>query len=407
MRCSHCHEIVEDNDQYCSMCGTKIERCPYCKGVVKEGSRYCLYCGHLLDGTYNHEHVQTHKGLDVIDEGYKEKKKTNWIVIALSIALLIGCTGVAVNYLTTGPQIEVNDPKPIQKEENPGNILVNNKLPFSTVTGNVNIIGSGYVCEDYVYIIDELGSIVRMDHHLDNQEVIIDDNCSYIQVTDKNIYYVNENQSLCVADLDGKNRDVVLDKDVYYVVYKDGYIYYQLDEDKESIYSYKIDESKHTKLNDHQSYNINVCDDIIYYSSTDGIYKMALDGSHNEKIVEMQVYNLIYKDNALYFTDQRNQILRYDLKSDMTSVLTTNSTSYFNIINDYLFYIDKDAYLYRYDMSSKESQRIYNGQVDQLTVFDGCLIVNTFNYNDEYLIAIDFNGENQLRLFIENDENFI
>ena len=185
MRCSHCHEIVEDNDQYCCMCGTKIERCPHCKGVVKPGSRYCLYCGHLLDDTNNHEQVMhLHNDIGVIDEGYKEKKKTNWIAVVLSIALLIGCTAGAVTYLMKVPQIEIKDPVPVQKEENPGDILVNNKLPFYTVTGNVNIIGNGYVCEDYVYVINELGEIVRMDHYLDNQEVIIDDKCSYLHLTD-------------------------------------------------------------------------------------------------------------------------------------------------------------------------------------------------------------------------------
>ena len=235
MRCSHCHNVVEDQDQYCTMCGTKIVRCPYCHGIVKEGSHYCLYCGKPINGQYNQYEPIHHNEEMIIDEGYKEKKKTNWIIVAVNIVLLVVSTSMAFNYLTKGPQVNVNPPAP-QIEEQESNIEVKNELPFSTVTGNVLNSSRGYVTKDYVYITDESDRLVRMDHRLENHEMIIDEECLYIQVSDDKIYYVNKNQSLCVSDLDGKNRDIILDKDVYYVVYNNGYIYYQLDEDKESIY---------------------------------------------------------------------------------------------------------------------------------------------------------------------------
>ena len=290
MRCSHCHNVVEDQDQYCTMCGTKIVRCPYCHGIVKEGSHYCLYCGKPINGQYNQYEPIHHNEEMIIDEGYKEKKKTNWIIVAVSIVLLVVSTSMAFNYLTKGPQVNVNPPAP-QIEEQESNIEVKNELPFSTVTGNVLNSSRGYVTKDYVYITDESDRLVRMDHRLENHEMIIDEECLYIQVSDDKIYYVNKNQSLCVSDLDGKNRDIILDKDVYYVVYNNGYIYYQLDEDKESIYKYNIKTLEHTKLNDHQSYNINICGDVIYYTSTDGIYKMSIDGKNNERLLEVEAYN--------------------------------------------------------------------------------------------------------------------
>ncbi len=405
MRCSHCHNIIQDSDCYCSMCGTKIVRCPSCQGVVREGSRYCLYCGKPLNGTYENDiPVETE---EVADEVFKDKKKVNWIIVLVSVALLIGCTSMAFQYIYNGPALDIATSPQDDQEGIVSNITVGKQQLFSTVTGNVNIQGNALSTDDYVYICDENNHLVRMDHKLENKEVIIDEVCTYVQISDQKIYYVNKNQSLCVSDLDGKNRDVILDKDVYYVIYKDDMIYYQLDEDKESIYSYNIQSKEHEKLNDQRSYNINVCDDVIYYTSEDGIYKMNKDGSQNKKLLDMQVNNLIYHDNALYFLDSRKQILKHDLHTNQTSVLITGSTMYFNVTKDYIFYIDENTYVCSYDLKTEDVKRIYSGYVNGMAVLDGCIIVDALSYDKQFKVAIDYSGINQMRLFIENDDNFI
>lgn len=48
--CPHCHDIVNENEQFCSKCGTKLRpSCPKCGSEDNEpGDRYCRKCGSPL-----------------------------------------------------------------------------------------------------------------------------------------------------------------------------------------------------------------------------------------------------------------------------------------------------------------------------------------------------------------------
>ncbi len=392
MKCTHCKQELRDNDQFCPYCGTKVELCPYCHKIIKPHSHYCMYCGEVLNPYVNED-----------DYEKKDDNKVNWLIVALSVIALIVCSVAGLIYLSS-TSVEMND---MNQQNNNKSLVIGDQYLSSTRNGNLNLQGSVYSSKDYIYICDENGYLIRMDHDLDNRKTIIDESCSYVQIVEDKIYYVDEKQSLCVSSIDGENREVLLAKDVYYVIYEKGYIYYQLDEDNESIYCYNVDLKEHKKLNDQKSYNINLVNDYIYYTSDDGIYRMNKDGQNNKRLLELEVYNLIYHDNDLYFSNGRHQIVKYNIESKKSDIIANNGSMAFNVTDEYLFYVGNDYCVYSYDLRTKDFKCIYNGSAKMIQVLDDAIVVDTYSYNQEYKIIIDYSGKVQVRLFLENDENFI
>ena len=206
---------------------------------------------------------------------------------------------------------------------------------FATHTGNINQEGHVYQDEDIIYVVNDQGHLVSMDNKLENRKTIINDDC-------------------------------------YYLIIKDDKAYYQAqDDDLERIYVYDLKTNKETRLNNRNAYNLNVLEDKIYYTSTDGIYVVGLDGKGEEKVLNGKYYNLIYQNQKLYFLSKQ----------------ATGSISGANINV--------------YDSS---------GLCESIQIIGDKLILevqkNSFE-KDEYLMIMDFDGQNTQKLFSSQNGDFI
>lgn len=52
MKCTKCGNELQEDQKFCSICGTKIERekrCPSCGEILEEGQRFCKNCGYRIE----------------------------------------------------------------------------------------------------------------------------------------------------------------------------------------------------------------------------------------------------------------------------------------------------------------------------------------------------------------------
>lgn len=402
MFCPRCQSKLNEDMMYCPECGMKIERCPQCHAPVMTGAKFCSSCGTKLNNGYvpMSEYNTSQEEVKYDDVPHKMNKKTVMITTLIVFFLIVG----AYLYVYHGPRVlnHPNSELPVQE------MKVESMTDSSSLVGNINQGGEVFQTKDKIYMRDDQGYLVSMDHHLENQQILLKEKCEYIYVVNDKIYYTNSQHFICSVSTDGKDEKVILNKDVYYLNYKDNKLYYQLDDQgKENIYVYDLKTNQQTQLNHRKSYNINVLDDCIYYTSQDGIYKIGLDGQGEEKICEGNVYNLIYQDHKLYYS-LNLQIVYYDLNSHESKVLVDEQSQLLNVNQTDIFYYSKSG-VKRYNFASKETKVIYAGGVKNAFVVGDKLVINTADSlsNEGYKVITDMDGENQQRIFMKTEGNFV
>lgn len=425
MICPRCQNEIDENMNFCPYCGYKIEKCPVCHCAVIDGAHYCSHCGANLtthktkqyDGYYqplSMYHQQTDQETSKTTfQDIQVNRRINKKVIIISVIVLVLITIISYVYIYNGPDLShlIKDSQQTQLPQiQPISIRGDNS--FATYTSNINQNGEVYQNNDKIYICDDQGYLVLMDRNLENREVLIDEVCQYVTVTNDAIYYVNAKMNICQASLDGKDRNILLDVKAYYMIVNEEKIYYQSDSDNEKIHVYDIKTKEDKALNDRHSYNINLVNDFIYYSSTDGIYKMNKDGQGEEKIMSDVGIGLIYQDEKLYSFGNDGKLVYYDITEGKIYEIVDNCYSIIGITDQYLFYFDQSASVKRYDLKTQKITDIYNGYIKTgYIVGDKLVLVSTSVYNQsqssQYKIIMEFDGTNQQRLFLEQDGSFV
>jgi len=415
MLCPTCHQDIQEDALYCPHCGEKLNKCPHCQKPLMPNAKFCTYCGQSviqqsssqerIGGYYqpiqDNVHQETEKET-IQFQDIPTKKKVNKLVVGGSVLLLVVASIVSYLYLKNTPAIEVAD----KQNETVEKFEIGGNQTSSTLIGNINQAGHVYQYNDKVYIVNDQGKLVSMDKALSQKTVIIDDQVEYVNIVNDTIYYTNKDNHICSSTINGDNQKVILNVKAYYMVVKDEKIYYQSDTDGESIYVYDLKTNQNTKLNDRHSYNLNVVDQDIYYTSTDGIYRIGIDGKGDEKLISGECSQVIYQDDKLYYTENANQLRSYDIKTKKMENVVNERSQLANITDQYIFYYSTEG-LKKYDFKTQTSEVIYNSNPQYVEVLGDKLVLTLQSGQDSYRIIMDFNGKQQQRLFVGNDGSFI
>lgn len=419
MYCPRCQNEIDEDAQFCSCCGMKIVRCPSCHHPILDGAKYCSYCGKAI-----YEHVQSeqiggyYQPIDHNQVFQKEEpktsfkevtasKKVNIPVIMISIMTLIVLTTGSYIYLQKTKNIEVFKNDETFNNNHSQTMKVNGSLDDVSIIGNINQGGHVAMYKDKIYMSDDEEQLICMNNQLEDCQVLIKGKTEYLNIMNDVIYYTDDNNQLCSVGIDGKNQKVIINKKVYYVVAKDNKIYYQSDTDEEKLFVYDIKTNQNTQLNDRRSYNLNIINDKIYYTSSDGIYCVGTNGKGDEKLVSGKSYTMVYYNQKLYYGTDDYQINSYDIKTQKIESIIDDNGQFLNMNEQYIYYLSTKG-LNQYNMKTKESKTIYSGRITYCELLGDKLILTTSSYNDNmYKIILEQDGSNQQRLFQSQDSTYI
>lgn len=422
MICPNCHREIVDNSQYCSYCGKKIHRCGYCNQPLISGTKFCTYCGRPVEeqtdshqnerGFYQPIHtfpIQKEKKQEIPFREIQVNNHVNYKVLIVSFTLLVILTLASYIYVYHTPNNQLVD-RPTRQEPVAIVIKVDGSISTSSMIGNINQSGHVAIDGDDVYIVNNQGTIVKMDSLLRNQTELVKGDNHYIYVKDKTVYYVDSQYQLCSITNEGKDQQVILNQAMYYVFFQGDKVYYQLDDDGEKIYVYDFKTKENKKINERRSYCLNVVEDKIYYNSTSNIYVIDIDGKNEEKIIEGDCHDLIYYNQRLYYSKD-GHIEEYDIETKQSRTIISERSQLMNISDDnmygdYLFYITLDG-LKRYDFNTQETATIYDSYCKSCEILGNKLVLTIETYGSSYQLIMSFDGQQQYRLFQNNDGNYI
>lgn len=268
-------------------------------------------------------------------------------------------------------------------------------------------ISSINVYEDYIYFVAfepaeegeviEDTSITSYPHNriykmsTDGKECTIindgnfSDNIISIYVTNDRIYYVGKNYNIYSMDLFGGDRTLIKDNGTGFIGVSDKYILYNdYPEDAKSqtdfvTYVMDLDGSNARKINGKGMYNPNIVGNVVYYvnSENNAIHRVNIDGSNDEKIYDSKAYNMNVNGDYIYYLNYKDESedsaddtacihrVKTDGKEHEIILEMENSTSFINIVNDWVYYTDhSDNSLYinliKTDGSDKLTLYTYN-----------------------------------------------
>lgn len=159
------------------------------------------------------------------------------------------------------------------------------------------------------------------------------------------LYYQNSDDKFSIyrSELDGSDPEKLNDAESYFINVTDECIIYVNGSDNFRIYRMNPDGSGNTALNNAKSYYVNVYGDSIYYSNwSDGnkLYRMNLDGSDDAVLCEDKAYYVTAENNKIYYSnwDDAAKLYRIDADGSNKTALTDTGAYYIVPHGEWIYY---------------------------------------------------------------------
>lgn len=144
--------------------------------------------------------------------------------------------------------------------------------------------------EGWIYYLDS-SKLYKIKTDGTNKVQMVNENIENLKVIEEYIYYVNySTKTLSRINMySNQYQKLTNDKIQYFFTVDKDWIYYSNGSDGSKLYKIKMDGTNRTKLNDQMTYEINIIDSYIYYSTRDSknigsFFKIKTDGSDKQAL---------------------------------------------------------------------------------------------------------------------------
>lgn len=231
---------------------------------------------------------------------------------------------------------------------------------------------------------------------------------SVAQVGDK-LYYqsAEDGFSIYSSDVNGENALKLNENESYFINVSGDYIYYVNGGDDYHIYRMKTDGSENTKLNDTQSYYLNVYGDKLYYSNWSDeckIYSMSTEGGDATCLSDDQAYYVSVDKDKIYYSNWSDGARLYSMDLDGGNPLKLTETGCWYPVpaGDYVYYsrwenigenaeenTDNDKFLYKVNKNGSENIELNTVPSGDINVYKDRVYYTNWTDNTINSIGID------------------
>lgn len=204
-------------------------------------------------------------------------------------------------------------------------------------------------------------------------------NLMWFMNSDGRIIYFSDQRhhhTLSKLDIDTLKIERLADHPCYALTRHGEWLYY-IREDDRKLYRRMINGKKGERLTEEQVLHFLIDDDQLYYATSRGIRTSTIHGNQTERIADFVALRMIKVGDRLAFADkQANYALTvYDMTSGHHDVFEEITPISLNTDGRYIYCSNQanDQSLYRLDLESGNSIRIYGEKTEYLHIFDHSL----------------------------------
>ena len=236
----------------------------------------------------------------------------------------------------------------------------------------------------------------------------------------KKIYYINDYDfSIFSVNMDGSDNTRLNDMESWFINVLDGWLYFALIDDY-GIYKMRTDGSNLIKISDDEATCVTVVGNKIYYINRDddNIYSIDTDGKNTIKISNDSAGHMSVSGNRIYYTNLGDDYefyynyfdgKIYSIKTDGSDrqALTDDVAGLFCIENNTVYYINKDksGQIYSIKTNGSSNNPVGDFYANELNVSGGVIYYTcTGEFGDLSLSKVNTNGNGNQQL--NNEETY-
>lgn len=210
--------------------------------------------------------------------------------------------------------------------------------------------------------------------------------------------------------LDGSDLQRINNDESWFLNVCGNWIYYTDPNNDDNIFRIDLEGNGKTRLNTDRSWDITVCGEWIYYiNESDGykLYKIKTDGTERTKLNNDFTQSLFLKDDWLYYSNKSDggKIYKINTLGKGRTRIVNDEASYINVYGDYIFYCNKsDGFkLYRASIDGRSKNKLNDDISYNINVSNGWIYYcNKSDGGSIYRIRTE--GTDKTKLNNENSE---
>jgi serine/threonine protein kinase len=220
----------------------------------------------------------------------------------------------------------------------------------------------------------------------------------------------HEAETLVVADdVESRGNSVGNIANVGIAVQQGDWIYHRKNDLQGALYKTNINSGEQIKLNDDDSWNINVMGDWLYYSNSAekwNVYKMLIDGSDRTRVNSDDSGNLNVVGNWVYYRNDDEEGSIYKIRTDGTerTRLNNEQSYYLNVVDGWIYFQNRSdgGSLYKIRVDGTERTKLNNDDSWHLNVVDGWVYYCAANEGWQ-IFKVRLDGSE--RTFVNHDQS--
>lgn len=227
------------------------------------------------------------------------------------------------------------------------------------------------------------------------------------------IYFSSMEEGLCKMKEDGSSKTLVLpDKSITYINIVDDYVYYTSLTNNSKLYKIKTDGTGIKMLSENDVSDVYIVNGCIYFiNNVEDEYKicrMKTDGSELSEISSKGVSDLFFFEDTIYYTqreydDKLNKYSLYRMNSNGTNKtkIHDEDINNFNILGEWIYYIDKDnnSNIYKMRLDGSDKTKINSDKSSYINVVgEWIYYVNSIDIHNDALYKIKTDGSSRVKV---------
>ncbi len=215
------------------------------------------------------------------------------------------------------------------------------------------------------------------------------------------IYYrSNDSGKIYRISTDGTNNEKVNDDDSWYINVAGNWIYYRTQEEGRNIYRIRTDGSERERITEDNTWYVNVVGDWVYYRNQDDgdkAYRISLSGDNQERILDDSAGWKNVSGEHIYYVNIKDsgRIYRASIEGGEQKRINHDRSDWLNVVGEWIYYrnLDDNGTIYRIDTDGKNRTKINNAQSSYINVHDNRIYyTNIDDNNSMYSIGTDGKG---------------
>lgn len=368
-------------------------KCRQCGKELEKKNKKCPHCGYVNSVENLLRKADIPSELDYLTTT-QIKNRMRWlnllsrgryIILMVIVVVVVGIS--SIHYFQSRRQVS--------QVPNFHDDLIENKSSNASGNSVANLVNGGLLLQygNDLYASDNNG-LSKISLTLDKKEVVLTQDATYLNATDKGFYYIDtsDKNTVYLYNVQTKENTKLNIQATQLMVVGD-YLYYLEDSSNRAIHQMHKETLQSKKMTQSQCVQFKIIGDWLYFATDSALYQMPVLGGEIMQISDTPYNHFVVDNDYIYYLDTTTGYI-WKVKKDNSgkSVVVEEKCSCFLITEHYLYYSLETGGLMKMSRATREVSTLTKDITNRLHVAGTWIYYLTDNGEGRF-VSIDENSE--------------